>query len=121
MEEKRFGPLWFLPGENSGKSPFCHSLYVVEAGLLIDPAPRRERLVELSESSGVNTVWLSHWHEDHFMYIDLFDHRPLCISEKDAARFPIRRSCECPQKAYLNIEFFYIRVKYDPKPLDSCY
>jgi len=85
MEEKRFGPLWFLPGENRGKYPYCHSLYVEGAGVIIDPASRRERLAELRENHGVNTVWLSHWHEDHFMHLDLLDHLPLCVSEKDAA------------------------------------
>ena len=85
MEEKHFGPLWFLPGENSGKYPYCHSLYVEGAGVIIDPASRRERLTELRENHGVNTVWLSHWHEDHFMHLDLLDHLPLCVSEKDAA------------------------------------
>lgn len=85
MEEKRFGSLWFLPGENSGKYPYCHSLYVEGAGVIIDPASRRERLAELRETHGVNTVWLSHWHEDHFMHLDLFDYLPLCVSEKDAA------------------------------------
>ncbi|MCP4666124.1 MAG: MBL fold metallo-hydrolase [Deltaproteobacteria bacterium] len=84
MEEKHFGPIWFLPGENRGKYPYCHSLYVEGAGVIIDPASRRERLAELRETCGVKTVWLSHWHEDHFMHLDLFDHLPLCVSERDA-------------------------------------
>jgi glyoxylase-like metal-dependent hydrolase (beta-lactamase superfamily II) len=29
-------------------------------------------------------VWLSHWHEDHIMHLDLFDDLPLWISDKDA-------------------------------------
>jgi glyoxylase-like metal-dependent hydrolase (beta-lactamase superfamily II) len=29
-------------------------------------------------------VWLSHWHEDHFMHLDLFDDLPLWISPRDA-------------------------------------
>ncbi|MGD9034284.1 MAG: MBL fold metallo-hydrolase [Desulfobacteraceae bacterium] len=83
-EEKHFGPVWFIPGENQGKYPFCHSIYVEGAGVLIDPASDRERLVQLREKPGVKTVWLSHWHEDHFMHLDLFDDLPLCISEADA-------------------------------------
>jgi hydroxyacylglutathione hydrolase len=84
MEEKHFGPVWFIPGENRGKYPFCHSVYIKGAGVLIDPASDRERLIQLRETSGVKTVWLSHWHEDHFMHLDLFDDLPLCISERDA-------------------------------------
>lgn len=84
-EERHFEPVWFIPGENRGKYPFCHSIYIEGAGVLIDPASDRERLVQLRESPGVKTVWLSHWHEDHFMHQDLFDGLPLCISEADAA------------------------------------
>ncbi len=83
-EEKHFGPVWFIPGENRGRYPFCHSIYIEGAGVLIDPASDRERLVQLRENPGVKTVWLSHWHEDHFMHLDLFDDLPLYISEMDA-------------------------------------
>ncbi len=83
-EEVRFGPVWFIPGENSGKYPYCHSLYIEDAGILIDPASDRQRLIELKKSPGVREVWLSHWHEDHFMHLDLFDDLPLKISEPDS-------------------------------------
>ena len=84
MEEKHFGPVWFIPGENRGKYPFCHSIYIQGAGVLIDPSSDREKLVRLREGPGVKTVWLSHGHEDHFMHLDLFDDLPLCTSELDA-------------------------------------
>ncbi len=84
MKEKHFGPIWFIPGENNGKYPNCHSIYINGAGILIDPASDRKRLKELKENPGVKEVWLSHWHEDHFLHLDLFNDLPLCISEKDA-------------------------------------
>jgi len=84
MKEKHFGPVWLIPGDNKGKYPFCHSLYIENAGILIDPASNRERLSELKETPGVKEVWLSHWHEDHFMHLDLFDNLPLRIMEQDA-------------------------------------
>lgn len=84
LKEKHFGPVWFIPGENKGKYPFCHSLYVEEAGVLIDPSSDRERLVQLKKESGVNEIWLSHWHEDHLMHLDLFEDVPLCIMKPDA-------------------------------------
>lgn len=83
-EEKHFGPVWFIPGDNGGRYPFCHSVYIEGAGILIDPASDRKRLMELREDPGVETIWLSHWHEDHLMHLDLFDDLPLCISERDA-------------------------------------
>ncbi|UCH22190.1 MAG: MBL fold metallo-hydrolase [Deltaproteobacteria bacterium] len=84
MEERCFGPVRFLPGLNSGKYPNCHSLYIEGAGVLIDPASDRDRLIRLQKESGVTAVWLSHWHEDHITHLDLFEDLPLWISQKDA-------------------------------------
>ncbi|MBA4393604.1 MAG: MBL fold metallo-hydrolase [Desulfobacca sp.] len=81
IKEKHFGPIWFIPGKNNGKYPCCHSIYIEGDGVLIDPASDLERLVELKAGPGVREVWLSHWHEDHFMHLDLFEDRPLGISK----------------------------------------
>jgi glyoxylase-like metal-dependent hydrolase (beta-lactamase superfamily II) len=84
MEERRFGPLRFLPGDRNGKYPHCHSLFVEGMGILIDPASNREGLDRLAKAGAVREVWLSHWHEDHFAHLDLFEELPLRISEEDA-------------------------------------
>jgi glyoxylase-like metal-dependent hydrolase (beta-lactamase superfamily II) len=84
MQELTFGPIRFIPGQNKGKYPFCHSVYIEEDRILIDPASDRERLVRLKEEEGVECIWLSHWHEDHFLHLDLFDDAPLYISREDA-------------------------------------
>jgi len=97
VEEQHLGPIWFIPGENQGKYPFCHSIYIDGAGILIDPGSNRERLVQLRESRGVKQVWLSHWHEDHFRNLDLFDSLPLWCSERTA---PILADLELFMDAY---------------------
>jgi glyoxylase-like metal-dependent hydrolase (beta-lactamase superfamily II) len=84
MQERKFGSIRFIPGENQGKYPYCHSVYIEGAGILIDPASDRERLKQLGAENDVKEIWLSHWHEDHFMHLDLFEHVPLFISEEDA-------------------------------------
>ena len=84
MEDRSFGPIRFLAGENRGRYPFCHSLYIEGAGVLIDPASDRERLIRLRAEEGVKMVWLSHWHEDHFMHLDLFEDLPFWMAEADA-------------------------------------
>ncbi len=84
MEERHFGPVWLIPGENRGKYPFCHSVYIEGPGVLIDPSSDRKRLTQLREHPGVREVWLTHWHEDHLMHLDLFEDLPLCLSEEDA-------------------------------------
>ncbi|MGD9330723.1 MAG: MBL fold metallo-hydrolase [Desulfobacterales bacterium] len=84
MPERRFGPVRFLPGPNKGKYPHCHSLFIEEAGILIDPSSDRKRLRELREHYDIQAIWLSHWHEDHFMHLDLFDDLPLAMHAADA-------------------------------------
>ena len=84
MEETHVGPVWFIPGEQGGKYPFCHSFYVEGPGILIDPASNRERLIQLRKDPGIEEIWLTHWHEDHLMHLDLFDDLPLCIAAEDA-------------------------------------
>ncbi len=83
--EKLIGPVRFIPGENQGRYPYCNSVYIEGAGILIDPASDRKRLIELRDGPGVNEVWLSHWHEDHFMHLDLFEEVPFAISELETA------------------------------------
>ncbi|MCD4717385.1 MAG: MBL fold metallo-hydrolase [Desulfobacterales bacterium] len=83
--EKRFGPVLFIPGENGGRYPYCHSLYIeADLRVIIDPASDRERLKELLDGPGVDAAWLSHYHEDHFRHLDLFEDRDMLISERDA-------------------------------------
>ena len=84
MHERKFGPIRFIPGNNRGKYPFCHSVYIEGAGILIDPSSDRERLKQIRAENGITKVWLSHWHEDHFMHLDLFEDLPLFISREDA-------------------------------------
>ena len=84
MEERHFGPITFIPGKKDGRYPYCHSIYIEEAGVLIDPASDRERLVEFRKTFEVEEIWLSHWHEDHIMDLDLFDDLPLLVTEPDA-------------------------------------
>jgi hydroxyacylglutathione hydrolase len=85
LEEIRFGPVVFIPGENSGRYPNCHSLYIEgKTKVLIDPGSNRERLVALKEGPGIDQIWLSHYHEDHIIYMDLFLDTELWMSEEDA-------------------------------------
>lgn len=84
LQETNWGPVWLIPGENKGRYPSCHSVFIENAGVLIDPSSDRERLRQLKDSGKVRMVWLSHWHEDHFRDLDLFDDLPLWMNEQDA-------------------------------------
>lgn len=84
MEDRQFGRIRFVCGENGGKYPFNHSLYIrgERSRVIIDPACSLEKLTRLKDE-GVDCVWLSHWHEDHIRYLDLFENRSLRISGRD--------------------------------------
>jgi len=84
LKEQNFGPIRIIAGDKGGRYPSCHSIFVEEAGVLIDPAANRDRLKALRSREKVRMVWLSHWHEDHFRDLDLFDDKPLWMEASDA-------------------------------------
>lgn len=84
MIEKSFGPVLFIPGKNSGRYPYCNSIFIKEAGVLVDPSSDRERLVHLKNEERIEQVWLTHFHEDHIMHLDLFDDIPFFMSGEDS-------------------------------------
>jgi hydroxyacylglutathione hydrolase len=83
-KERKFGPIYFIPGKNNGFYPYCNSLYVEGPGLMIDPAPGREAVLQFQQKYGIEIACLSHWHEDHFRNLNLLRDCPLWVSEADA-------------------------------------
>lgn len=83
MDSCQFGRIHFIRGDNDGKYPFSHSLYLDGENIrvIIDPSSSLHKLTDLKH--GVNQIWLSHWHEDHLRYLNLFDDCDLRISERD--------------------------------------
>lgn len=77
MPERSFGPIRLIPGANKGRYPHSNSVYVEGAGVLIDAGADEARYRALLAGPGVKEVWLSHWHEDHLTYLDLFEGLPL--------------------------------------------
>lgn len=82
--ERAFGPVRLIPCGEKGRYPHSHSVYVEGAGVLIDAGADEVRYRELIAGPGVSEVWLSHWHEDHLMYLDLFADLPLRMMAADA-------------------------------------
>ncbi len=75
MKDRQFGRLRFICGDNKGKYPYNHSVYIKtgEARIIIDPACSLAKLTALREREGVDMIWLSHWHEDHIHYMHIFN------------------------------------------------
>ncbi|MFO7569078.1 MAG: MBL fold metallo-hydrolase [Smithellaceae bacterium] len=85
MVDRQFGRVRLIRGDHGGKYPFNHSLYLQgdKTRVIIDPACSLQKLTALKTSDGVDCVWLSHWHEDHIRYMNLFDGCPVRLSERD--------------------------------------
>ena len=81
----QFGKIRFIGGDNGGKYPFNHSVYLAgkDIKVVIDPSCGLQKLMDLKEKDGVNQVWLSHWHEDHMGFLNLFDYCSLRMSQRD--------------------------------------
>ena len=75
--DRQFGPIRLIPGANRGRYPHSNSVYVEGAGILIDAGADEAAYRALLAGPGVKEVWLSHWHEDHLTYLDLFADLPL--------------------------------------------
>lgn len=89
----QLGRIRFIRGDNGGKYPFNHSVYLEgnNTRVIIDPSCSLQKLTEIKQKDGVEQVWLSHWHEDHMGFLNLFDGCTLRISERD---FPPLTSME---------------------------
>ena len=85
MTDRQFGRVRFIYGDNGGKYPFNHSLYLKgdRERVIIDPACSAVKLADLRDRDGVDAVWLSHWHEDHIRYMDHFEHCSVWLSKRD--------------------------------------
>lgn len=66
-KDVQFGRIRFIRGDNGGKYPFNHSVYLEgkDVRVIIDPSCSLQKLTDLKQKDGVDQVWLSHWHEDH--------------------------------------------------------
>lgn len=88
MEQQRFGNLVFMPGNNTGKYPFCNSLFIDDdIKGIVDPAADETRLAALPRSGPADILINSHYHEDHFTFNHLFADAQLLVHGEDAACF----------------------------------
>ena len=58
-----FENIYFIEGDRKGDYPYSHSLLI--GNLLIDTGISGRRLRKVQKQFQINTVVLSHWHEDH--------------------------------------------------------
>ncbi|MFX1549103.1 MAG: MBL fold metallo-hydrolase [Promethearchaeota archaeon] len=76
-----FKEIYFIKGARDGKYPYSHSLLIKD--LLIDTGISSRILRKLKRLNPINTVLLSHWHEDHTSGNRLLPSAKFLIHSKD--------------------------------------
>jgi glyoxylase-like metal-dependent hydrolase (beta-lactamase superfamily II) len=78
---EEFKEIYFLKGARDGKYPYSHSLLIGD--ILIDTGISSRLLRKAKRQYSINTVLLSHWHEDHTSGNRLLPNAKFLIHSKD--------------------------------------
>ncbi len=74
-----------VEGGKEGRYPYSHSLYLRDGGgVLVDCGSDPEAILRLKEEEGLATVLMTHYHEDHFLFLHRFPDVEVWASEEDA-------------------------------------
>jgi glyoxylase-like metal-dependent hydrolase (beta-lactamase superfamily II) len=79
--------IWIVHGLKNGNYPYSHSLYIKDGGVLIDAGSDPEEIDRLREGEGIETVVMTHYHEDHFTYLSRMPQAQVWASASDASAF----------------------------------
>ncbi len=85
MIRRLAGAIWLVEGGKGGRYPHSHSLYIRGGGgILVDCGSDLEEIARLRRDEGLAAILMTHYHEDHFLYLHRFPDVPLWASEGDA-------------------------------------
>jgi len=88
MENRKFGNITLIEGNNEGKYPFCHTLLVEGSQrVLVDPACGRKKMQAVREQGKIDIIINTHYHEDHLAYNYLFPEADIYVHREDQLGF----------------------------------
>ncbi len=77
--------IWLVEGGKGGRYPYSHSLYVRDGGgILVDCGSDCDEIARLRQDEGLVAILMSHYHEDHFLFLKRFPDVAVWASEGDA-------------------------------------
>ena len=79
--------IWIVHGLNNGRYPYSHSLYIKDGGVLVDAGADLEEIRRLRDGEGIETVLMTHYHEDHFTWLSQVPEARVWASKDDAPAF----------------------------------
>ncbi len=80
--------IWVVEGGKGGRYPYAHSLYIADGGgILVDAGCDAEEIERLRTTTGIASVVMTHYHEDHFTFLPRLPGTPVWSSVADAPAF----------------------------------
>ncbi len=77
--------IWLVEGGKGGRYPYSHSLYIRDGGgILVDCGSDLAEIARLRRDEGLAAILMSHYHEDHFLFLHRFPDVALWASAADA-------------------------------------
>ncbi len=77
--------IWLIEGEKEGRYPHSHSLYIRDGGgILVDCGSDIDGILRLRKEEGLAAVLMTHYHEDHFLFLHQLPDVAVWASEDDA-------------------------------------
>jgi len=74
-----------IEGEKEGRYPYSHSLYIRDGGgVLVDCGSDIDLILRLKKEEGLAAILMTHYHEDHFLFLSRFPDVEVWASEGDA-------------------------------------
>ncbi|MGE5664341.1 MAG: MBL fold metallo-hydrolase [Deltaproteobacteria bacterium] len=77
--------IWLVEGGKGGRYPYSHSLYIRDGGgVLVDCGSDLGEIARIRWEHGLAAVLMTHYHEDHFLFLHRFPDVPVWSSDGDA-------------------------------------
>lgn len=77
--------IWLIEGGKGGRYPYAHSLYIRDGGgVLIDCGSDLQDILRLKKEEGLQVVVMTHYHEDHFLFLHMLPDIEVWATEEDA-------------------------------------
>ncbi len=77
--------IWLVEGGKGGRYPYAHSLYIRDGGgVLVDCGSDAEAIDRLAREEGLSAILMTHYHEDHFLYLSRYPETEVWAPEADA-------------------------------------
>jgi glyoxylase-like metal-dependent hydrolase (beta-lactamase superfamily II) len=85
MIHKLTDRIWLIEGGKGGRYPYAHSLYLRDGGgVLFDCGSDLKDILRLKKEEGLRVVVMTHYHEDHFLFLSMLPDVEVWATGEDA-------------------------------------